>query len=409
MLDRRKFLQISGSAAALTAAGGLAPARAQSETLNLAVVVGLTGAYNIYATELQKGIDLAVEIINKEGLEIGGKNYTISTQYYDDKTEATTAGRLVERAALSDGAHMILASGGSAIVKANVAVAQRIRRPMMALWSQVDGVYAPQKGDPWLFSALPPFSRMYRRIMKLASELKDPEIKTASMVTPNDELGVYSGEEYFPADLKEAGIELLGVEFYPPGSQEYATAVARARRQNPDCLVINALGNDIVAIVKEMQSIDWFPKMVVIESPTGVKEPLGDVINGMHVPLLWDASIAGTTDRYVGTGPDFIKLYAEKYGNPPLDFVAAVGAHDVIAYTQVLQKAGVVDDPEAIREAFRTVDAETFFGANGFDDDGLNRAAATHCGQFQDGQLKIVYPEDIRSAEPIHPYPGWKA
>ncbi len=391
----------------LTATGSL-PALAQAETLKLAVVVGLTGAYNIYAAEMRKGIDMVVDIINRTGVEIGGKNYKIETQYYDDRTEAATAARLVERAAINDGANMILASGGSAIVKANVAVAQRIRRPMMALWSQVDGVYAPQKGDPWLFSSLPPFSMMYRGLMKLASELKDPDVRTVAMVTPNDELGVYSGEEYFPVDIQEAGLDLLGVEYYPPGSQEYATAVARARRLDPDCLVINALGNDVVAIVKEMQSIDWFPKCVVIESPSGVVEPLGSAVDGMLVPLLWDASIAATTDPYVGTGPDFNRLYAETYGSNPPDFVAAIAAHDVIAYTQVLQHAGVIDDPQAIQQAFQTVKAETFFGANSFDDDGLNRVAPVHAGQFQNGEQKIVYPESIRSAAPIHPYPGWK-
>src|SRR5690606_12644908 len=139
MIHRRKFLQLSGGAAVLTATGSL-PALAQAETLKLAVVVGLTGAYNIYAAEMRKGIDMVVDIINRTGVEIGGKNYKIETQYYDDRTEAATAARLVERAAINDGANMILASGGSAIVKANVAVAQRIRRPMMALWSQVDAV-----------------------------------------------------------------------------------------------------------------------------------------------------------------------------------------------------------------------------------------------------------------------------
>lgn len=407
MLHRRKFLQLSGGAAALTAAGGF-HAAAQTDTLNLAVVVGLTGAYNIYAAEMKKGIDMVVDIINRTGVEIGGKTYKINTQYYDDRTEATTAARLVERAAMNDGAHMILASGGSAIVKANVAVAQRIRRPMMALWSQVDGVYAPQKGDPWLYSSLPPFSMMYRGLMKLASELDDPDINTVIMITPNDELGVYSGDEYFPVDIKEAGLDLLGVEYYPPGSQEYATAVARARRQNPDCVVINALGNDVVAIIKEMQSIDWFPKSVVIESPAGVIEPLGSAVDGMLVPLLWDASIAATKDKYIGTGPDFTRFYTDTYGKAPPDFVAAIAAHDVIAYTQVLQHAGVIDDPQAIQKAFQTIEAETFFGANSFDDDGLNRVAPVHAGQFQDGQLKIVYPEAIRSAAPIHPYPGWK-
>ena len=123
MLDRRTVLKLGGSAAALSL--GLKPVFAQtdSETLKLAVVVGMTGAYGVYAAEMKRGIDLVVEIMNNEGVQIGDKVYKISTQYYDDKTDATTAGRLVERAATSDGAHMVLASGGSAIVKANVAVA----------------------------------------------------------------------------------------------------------------------------------------------------------------------------------------------------------------------------------------------------------------------------------------------
>lgn len=406
MHNRRTVLKYSSAAAALMATGGISSAYAQTETLKLAVVVGLTGAYNIYAAELKRGVDLAVERINAQGVTIGGKAYRIETQYYDDKTEATTAARLVERAATGDGAHMILASGGSAIVKANVAVAQRLRRPMMAIWSQVDGVYASQKGNPWLFSALPPFSMMYRQLMQLAATLDGPKVKRVAMVTPNDELGVYTGQEYFPEDIKQAGLELSGVEYYPPGSQEYATAVARARRQRPDCLVINALGNDVVAIVKEMQSINWFPSCVVIESPSGVREPLGNAVNGMLVPLLWDSSVAATKDEYIGRGPDFVTLYQAKYGNPPPDFVAAVGAHDVIAYLQVMQKAGTINDPAAIQKAFRSIQSETFFGANGYDSDGLNRKAPVYPGQFQDGTLRIVYPKDATSHTPIHPYPG---
>jgi branched-chain amino acid transport system substrate-binding protein len=408
MLDRRTVLKLGGSAAALSL--GLKPVFAQtdSETLKLAVVVGMTGAYGVYAAEMKRGIDLVVEIMNNEGVQIGDKVYKISTQYYDDKTDATTAGRLVERAATSDGAHMVLASGGSAIVKANVAVAQRIKKPMMALWSQVDGVYSPQKGNPWLFSSLPPFSLMYRGLMQFQAELPSPEIKTVVMVGPNNELGIYSGDDYFPEDVKLAGLELLGVEYYPPGSNEYLTSIARARRMNPDCLVLNAYSDETVPMIKEMQSIGWFPKSVVIESPGGVAQSLGDAVNGLFVPLLWDDKIADTKDKYVGTGPDFTRLYTEKYGAAPPDFTAAIAAHDAISYVQVMQKAGVIDDSEAIRNAFLETDAETFFGPNSFDDDGLNRKAPVHAGQFQNGATTVVYPADIRSAEPIHPYPGYK-
>jgi len=407
--DRRQILKSAAAAAAVTAGGGFA-ARAQgaANTLKMGVIVGQTGGYAVYAAELRRGIDIAVEVINAKGLQIGGKSYKIETTYYDDRTEGPTAARLVERAVTNDGMHAVLASGGSPIVKANVSVAQRLRVPMMPLWSQVDGVYAAQKGSPYMFSAIPPFSLMYREIMSLIGTLDNPKIKRVAMITPNDELGVYTGKDYLPADAKIAKLDLTDVEYYPAGSQEYTTALSRLRRNNPDALVINALSAEVIGILKEMRSTDWFPKVVVVESPSGLREPFGDVLNGIYVPILWDKAVAATRDDYIGTGPDFAKLYAQKYGKEMPDFVAAIGAHNVITYCQVLMKAGVTDDPRKIRAAFQAFDGATFFGKVGFRDDGLNVKGSILAGQFQNQEPKIVYPKEARVAEPIHPYPGSK-
>jgi branched-chain amino acid transport system substrate-binding protein len=409
-ISRRSLLASAAGAAAFGAAGTSLTARAQvaTETLKMAFICGLTGGYAVYADELRKGVDLAVEIINFKGLKIGGKNYKIVVQAYDDKTEGSTAARLVERAVTNDGSHAVLASGGSVIVKANLSVAQRLRFPMIPLWSQVDGVYAAQKGDPYLFSGLPPFSFMYRQIMALLGTLDNPKIKSVAMITPNDELGVYTGKEYLPADLKLADMKLAGVEYYPAKTQEYTTALSRVRRLEADCLVVNALSADVIGILKEMNSTGYSPKSVVVESPSGLREPFGDMLNGMYVPIIWDKDIAATRDDYVGTGPDFARLYREKYGKEMPDFVAAIGAHDVITYCKVLAAAGTIDDTQKIRAAFQAFNGETFFGPVGFGDDGLNHKGHTYAGQFQDQVPKIVYPSAAAVAKPINPYPGYK-
>lgn len=405
-IGRRTLLKSAAAAAMLSSTRSITAAQAQSgDVVRLGVVVGQTGGYAVYAAELKRGIDLAIDRINAKGLQIGGKRHSIVAKYYDDKTEASTAARLVERAVSNDGNHAVLASGGSAIVKANLSVAQRMRYPMMPLWSQVDGVYAAQKGDPYLFSALPPFSLMYRKIMEMISNFDNPAIKTVAMITPNDELGVYTGREYFPEDLKQTGLQLSGIEYYPPGSQEYTTALGRLRRLEPDCLIINAFANDIIGIVKEMRAINWFPKALVVETSGGLREPLGDVLNGIHVPIIWDASVSETRDEYVGGGKDFSRLYVEKYGKEAPDFVAAIGAHDLITYAQVLSSAGTLDDPKKIKAAFQAYSGQTFFGSVGFSDDGLNRKGTIYPGQFQDQIAKVVYPPAVRAAEPIHPYP----
>lgn len=213
--------------------------------------------------------------------------------------------------------------------------------------------------------------------------LDNPKIKRIAMVTPNDELGVYTGKEYLPEDAKLNKLDLIDVEYYPPGSQEYTTALSRLRRNDPDALIINALFNDIVGVLKEMRSTDWFPKVVVVETSGGLREAFGDVLNGIFVPLLWDKAVSATRDTYIGTGPDFAKLYAKKYGKEMPDFVAAVGAHNVMTYCQVLMKAGVIDDPRKIRAAFQAFDGETFFGKVGFREDGLNVKGAILAGQFR--------------------------
>lgn len=90
-LDRRQALKSAGAAAAVLASGGFARAQGTANTLKMGVIVGQTGGYAVYAAELRRGVELAVEIVNAKGLQIGGKPYKIETTYYDDRTEA--AGR----------------------------------------------------------------------------------------------------------------------------------------------------------------------------------------------------------------------------------------------------------------------------------------------------------------------------
>jgi branched-chain amino acid transport system substrate-binding protein len=164
----------------------------------------------------------------------------------------------------------------------------------------------------------------------------------------------------------------------------------------------------VIGILKEMRSTSYNPKAVVVESPAGLREPFGDSLNGIYVPLLWDKGLIATKDPYIGTSVDFARLYKEKYGTDITDFVAAIGAHDLVAYALVMQKAGVIDDPAKITDAFSTFSGETFFGPVGFGDDGLNRKGSTLAGQFQNQVPVVVYPAKAALAKPIHPYPGAK-
>lgn len=411
-ITRRALLQGAGMGALVAASGALPLrpvwAKSEGDVIKLASVNSLSGGFARYGEEIQRGVDIAISVINEKGVKVGGKSYMIKQQIYDDKTDANTSARLVEKAVTSDGAQMVLAGLGSVIVKASIPVAQRLQFPMMTHWAQVDGVFAGQKGNPYMYGAMPPFSRYYTRISKMVSGFKNPDVRTAAMITPNDELGVYMGHNYFPSDLKKAGIKDLGTEFFPPKSQQYGAAVDRIRRKNPDMLVINCYTQDIIGVFKEMQSINYFPRVLVVEAPTKLAESLGDAINGVFVPSFWDPSISTTKDEFIGTSKNFAALYKAKYKQEPPDFVAACGANNVVIYAQAMMAAGSISDTKKINHAFRTMDGETFFSPVKFSDDGLNREGVVYPSQFQNSRPVIVYPQEVRQAEPIHPYPGYK-
>jgi branched-chain amino acid transport system substrate-binding protein len=406
---RRSVVKLAGAGAGLSVLSAPAVwAQNRPDVIRLASVNSMSGGFARYGQEIDRGVDLAVEQVNAKGVRIGDRTYTLRKETLDDKTDATTSARLVERAVTNDKANMVLAGLGSVLVKASVPVAQRLQFPMMTHWAQVDGVFAGQKGNPFLYGAMAPFSMYYTDISKMVAGFDNPKIRTVAMITPNDELGVFTARDYVPNDMRRANLEFLGTEFFPAKTQEYIAAVERIRRKNPDMLIINCYAPEIIGVFKEMQAIKYFPKVIVIEAPSRYQDTIGDDINGAFVPAFWDATLDKTRDEFFGTSKDFAALYKAKYKDDPPDFVAALGAMNIVVYLKAMMAAKSIDNPKAINQAFRNLDTETFFSAVKFGDDGLNQKGGVYPSQYQGGRPRLVYPESLRVAKPVHPYPGYR-
>lgn len=408
--QRRNVIKMLGAGAVAATgltSGGAAFSQERSEDFVLASVLPLSGGFAQYGLEIARGIELAVEAVNKKGMRIGGKTYRIQLKTYDDKTDATTAARLTERAATNDGAHIVMAGCGSTIAKSIIPVAQRLRVPMMAQWAQVDGVFVGQKGNPFLFGTMPAFSRMYDNIWPEFNQLKNPQLKTVVMVTPNDELGVFMARD-LPATLEKHGLKHLHTEMFPPTSQDFGATLERCSRHNPDIFLINCYTPQIISIFKQMQAVQFFPAGIIVEAPTRLFESIGPGINGAFVPSFWAPTLTGTKDDYIGTSREFSALYQAKHKVAPPDFVAACGAANVMVMAQVAAKAGSITDAKALLDAFRNFDGQTFFSQTKYGDDGLNVKAPIFGAQFQDGKVELVHPTGVRQKNSVHPYPGWK-
>lgn len=407
--ERRRVLKMLGAGAALAAAP-MAATRAQgaADTVILASVLPLSGPFAQYGKELARGVAMAADAVNAKGLQIGGRRARLEVRTFDDKTDATTAARLVERAVTAEKAHFVVAGAGSVIAKSIIPVAQRMRTPVVAQWAQLNGVFEGQRGNPFLFGGMAPFSRTYDRTWEAISRLDKPKPQTVAMITPQDELGVFVNRE-LPGALARHGLKHAHTELFPPGTHDFATVVERCAQQKPDVLLINCYTPQIIGVFKQMQAVKYFPPVVVVQAPTRLAESLGGDINGTFVPSFWAPAGTLTRDAYIGTSADFARTYQARYKEVAPDFVAACGASNVVLCAQVAAKAGSVTDPQALLKTFRGFDGETFFTQVKFDELGLNAKADVYAAQFHDGLPKVVSPEALKEAPIIHPFPLWKA
>lgn len=405
--DRRRTLKRLGAGA--LAASPMVSLRAQSpERLVLASVLPLSGPFAQYGKELARGVDMAADAVNAKGLVVGGRTYRIEVRTFDDKTEATTAARLVERAATSEKASFVIAGAGSVIAKSVIPMAQRMRIPVMAQWAQLNGVFEGQRGNPYFFSGMPPFSKAYDQIWATVSRLDGPKVQNVVMISPQDELGVFVNRE-LPAVLQKNGLTHVHTELFPPGTQDFSAVVERCVQRKPDVLLINCYTPQIIGVFKQMQAVKFFPPVVIVEAPTRLQESLGADINGAFVPTFWAPSGTQTRDAYIGTSADFAKAYQARFNEAPPDFVAACGASNVVTCALVAASAGSVADPQGLLKAFRGFDGETFFSPVKFDELGLNSKAGTYAAQFQSGQVRLVNPASFKESLARHPFPLWKA
>jgi branched-chain amino acid transport system substrate-binding protein len=72
-----------------------------------------------------------------------------------------------------------------------------------------------------------------------------------------------------------------------------------------------------------------------------------------------------------------------------------------------IEQAGSIE-MDAVREALRELDIDTFYGPINFDETGKNTAKPMVTIQVLDGAAKVVAPTDVASAELVYPMPGWE-
>ena len=252
-LKRRQVL--SGSAAgAVTLAGGLAaPAIAQSEPIKIGYLPALTGPSSSTGIGINRGTQLAVELINNDG---GIKGRKIELIVRDSKADANEAVRVAREMILKDNVDFLVGTLTSAEGPAVSVVAKENKIVFIAPIPKTDQLTAADKLHPYVFRIAANTTMEGRSAAEIVA--KWPVTKVATIAF--DYAYGQDVTRAFVEHIKKIkpSVQIVDQQWPKLGEQDYNPFINAQMAKKPDAIVSSIWGGFFVTYAKQGKALGMF-------------------------------------------------------------------------------------------------------------------------------------------------------
>jgi ABC-type branched-subunit amino acid transport system substrate-binding protein len=317
-------------AVALVVAAG-APAFAQQKkpaSFKIAGVLALSGAYGIFGEDMKKGVEIALQ---ERQYKING--VPIEVVWEDSETKPQPAVQKATRH-IASGVDLVFGGVSSAVSAAIQNLTEQRKVPHLITFSVDDALTKPG-GARYSFRTSNNFTM---EILMTAEYAKRRGLKKVYGVIPDYE-AARRGWDLFQARAKEAGIEIVGVDFPALGNRDFSVIIDKIAKSGADSAFSITTGSDAVTFIKQAGQVG-LSKKVALFGPVLQDETLAKAVGPASVGV-------ATAVRYHFTQPGaanakFVEAFKAKFGDYPSS--AAGEAYDGIRWwLDVVEKTGSWD------------------------------------------------------------------
>ena len=409
MAGKQRFLitLVIGLAAFSLIFSGPVWAKVEGDTITFGAAVSFTGKYSTNGKHTKNGYDLAVQRINERGgVNVGGKNYKIAVQYYDDESTPARGAQLAERLIQQDGIKFLLGPYGSGLTKAVAPVTEKYKIPM------VEGNGASRslfnKGYRYLFAVLSTSEQYLAESVNLLAEKfkeagKDPSMATIAIAVENDPFSqdIRAG---VMDDAAKHGMKVVIDDKLPKELSDMTTTLTKAKALKPDLLVVSGHSKGAALAVRQVNEMKVKVPMLAIThcESADVIGKFGAAAENTLCATQWTETMS-YQDEDFGTAMDYYNDFNTAYGYYP-PYQAAESTASVQVYVDAIERADSFDT-EAIRDALAATDLMTFYGPVKFTAAGNNMAKPMVLRQVQNGAYVAVAPTKYASKPVVYPRP----
>ena len=336
-----------GSSSSSSTSGGGEKAGDKGGDILIGANLELSGGVASYGQSIKEGIDLALDEINKDGID--GKK--IKLVPFDNKSDAPEAINGATKLISQDKVVAIIGAATSGNTKAQIEIANSNKVPLLTPTGTADDVtFKDGKLNDYVFRTC--FIDPFQGTVAANFAAKDLKAKTAAIFI--DSASDYS--KGLAASFKELfqkeGGKIVKEEAYVAKDTDFNAQLTNIKGEKPDFIFIPGYYEEVGLIVKQARDLGITAPMMGADgwdSPKLIELAGKDALNNTFITNHYSS---GDQDPKV---QEFVKAFKAKYKDKSPDAFNALGYDSAYFIADAIKRAGSTDS-EKIQKALAETD-----------------------------------------------------
>ena len=365
------------------------------------MAVSLSGQFSSQGKQALQGASAWVQDTNADGgiyVASAGGRLPVDLTHYDDGSTVHGARSMTQRLIVEDGVDILLGPYSSVLTLAACSVAEEHGAVLWNHGGASDRIY--EQGFRRCVGVLAPASRY---LVGLVDVLLDRDPRPRSVAILHAQRGTFSPAvaSGLEAEVARRGSEVVLKRAYPVPATDFSTLLDEVEDAEPDLVAGVGRIQDDIALARQIRSRGHRAEAVslVVAGVAEFGRELGEQANGFMGPSQWEPA-ASYTPEY-GPTADRLALRHPGFARGDADYAMAQAYAAGLVAGGCVEEAGSLD-ADALRKAAARLDFTTFYGRFRIDaDTGRQVGRSVIIVQWQRGRKVVVWPPDVREAEPV--------
>ena len=401
-----RLLFAASLTAALSIAGSVGDAPAQTNKVRIGVILPLSGQFALGGQNAKRGYDLGVEDINKAGgiKALGGAQ--IELVYGDNQGKQDVAIGETDRLVQQENVAAIMGSWHSPTTVAGTQAAERHRTPWIIEVASADVILERGFKYVWRVNVKASwYGEAPVDYLDYAKAKLNQKIERVAIMYTDDDWGRSSVGKGTKDALVKRGYQIIEEIAYPSASQDVTTYINKIKAAKPDALVITSFPNDALLVGRTVEQLS-------LKVPIAIGVSAGYALPSFRTGLKQAAEkwfIVGGWNPDIPDAKPLADRFRAKFDDVDMNEHSALSYQTAIVLKEAIERAGSAER-EKINEALRSFKMDPGpmmvmpYTKIEFDQTGQNPHARELIMQVQGGQLVTVWPENYAFAKPILPF-----